>query len=126
VWELQAIHQALVRQEIEISDHAYLEAGSENIPYVAMLEAILVGLPVNKDLLGNPLGQKAGTNFEHRLDDSRWIRVKVSWADRHYVVTTHTFQDDHDFDCKRNQPGLHLHPQRHQPVGASRAQTGSP
>jgi hypothetical protein len=47
-------------------------------------------LPVNKDLPGNPLGRKAGINFEHRLDDSRWIRVKVSWADGYYVVTTHT------------------------------------
>jgi hypothetical protein len=35
----------------------------KNIPYTALLEAILVGLVVDKDLPHNSLGRKSGINF---------------------------------------------------------------
>ena len=89
-WELEAVHQALMRQEIIVTKHAFDAADEENIPYTAILEAVLVGLAVDKDLPHNSLGRKSGINFEHLLDGGRWIRVKVSWNGAYFVVTVHT------------------------------------
>ena len=89
-WELEAIHKALMQQKIIIAKHAFDAADDEGIAYTAILETLLVGLAVSKDLPHNPLGRKAGMNFEHLLDDRRWIRVKVSWNGQYFVVTVHT------------------------------------
>ena len=88
--ELDQIHKALIFQEIEISPHAEREANAENIPLVAILEAILVGTPVSKDLPNNDHNRTAGINFERQLDDKRWIRTKVSWFDGYVIITVHT------------------------------------
>lgn len=88
--ELDAIHQALMLQEIEISPHAEHEADAENIPLSAMLEAILVGTATSKDLPNNALKRIPGINFERQLDDKRWIRTKVAWFDGLILVTVHT------------------------------------
>jgi hypothetical protein len=42
-WELTAIHEALIRQEIDITPHAEKAAEDENILLYELLEAILVG-----------------------------------------------------------------------------------
>ena len=88
--ELSAIHDALVFQEIDISPHAEREAAAENIPLVTLLETILVGRPVSKDLPGNDKKRVPGINFEHQMDDGRWIRVKVAWVDGYFIITVHT------------------------------------
>jgi hypothetical protein len=48
-WLLDSIHAALVRQEIEISQHAADAAADDNLSLVQLLEAVLVGIPVSKD-----------------------------------------------------------------------------
>jgi hypothetical protein len=88
--ELNAIHEALVFQEIDISPHAEREANAENIPLVALLEAILVGRPISKDLPDNDKNRVPGINFEHKMDDNRWIRTKVAWVDGYFIITVHT------------------------------------
>ena len=88
--ELDAIHEALVFQEIDISTHAQHEAAAENIPLVALLETILVGRPVSKDLPHNAQQRIPGINFEHKMDDNRWIRTKVAWIDGYLIITVHT------------------------------------
>ncbi len=88
--ELDRIHEALIFQEIEISPHAEHEANAENIPLVAILEAILVGTATSKDLPDNAQDCTPGINFERQLDDKRWIRTKVSWFDGYIIITVHT------------------------------------
>jgi hypothetical protein len=46
---LNAIHEALIRQEIDITPHAEKAAEDENILLYELLEAILVGAAVSKD-----------------------------------------------------------------------------
>jgi hypothetical protein len=89
-WELEAIHEAILRQEVRILGHAFKAARDENIPPPALLAALLVGTPINKDLEDNDKARVPGINFEHRLDDGRWIRVKVSWVNNYLVITVHT------------------------------------
>jgi hypothetical protein len=88
--ELDAIHEALIFQELDVTPHAEREAAAEKIPLLALLEAVLVGRPVSKDLPKNSLNRVAGINFEHQMDDKRWIRVKVAWVDGFFVITVHT------------------------------------
>jgi hypothetical protein len=88
--ELNAIHEALVFQEIDITPHAERAANDENIPLVAMLEAVLVGRPVSKDLPANDKNRVPGINFEYEMKDRRWIRVKVAWVDGYFIITVHT------------------------------------
>ena len=85
-WELEKIHNALLREEIRISRHARDAAKDDNISLVQLLETILIGTPVSKDLANNALERIPGINFEHRIDN-RWIRVKVAWFE-HYIVVT--------------------------------------
>ena len=89
-WELSGIHEALIRQEINLTEHAINTAGDEDIQLVDVLEVILVGTPGSKDLPGNTLNRLPGINFEHRIQDGRFVRVKVAWLDGYWVVTVHT------------------------------------
>ena len=89
-WELEAISKSLFAQQLEISPHAYKAAQDEQIPYHAILETIMVGVAVSKDLPDNTLGRQVGINFEY-LFVGRWLRAKVSWEDEYYAVTIHTF-----------------------------------
>lgn len=89
-WELELIHTALMREEISITDHARKAARDDNISPVDLLAAILVGLPVNKDLPDNTLKRVAGINFEHRLYDGRWIRIKVAYLGNYAIITAYT------------------------------------
>ncbi len=88
-WELDLIHNALDRQQIEITDHAFLAAQDDNIPPVALLEAVLIGVAVSKDLPDNQLQRIPGINFEHRIKDGRWIRVKVAWINNYAIITVY-------------------------------------
>jgi hypothetical protein len=88
--ELDAIHLAIVYQELDITPHAEREAIAEKIPLVSVLEAVFVGRAVSKDLPDNDLNRVAGINFEHQMDDKRWIRAKVSWIKGFFVITVHT------------------------------------
>jgi hypothetical protein len=89
-WELDLIHTALWREEIKIHPHAFAAAQDENIPPVALFEALLLGKAVSKDLPDNALSRKPGINFEYRIPDERWIRVKVTYFDSYVVITVHT------------------------------------
>ncbi|NJK44114.1 MAG: hypothetical protein HC933_07320 [Pleurocapsa sp. SU_196_0] len=88
-WELELIHRALDQKNIEITFHALDAASDDDISPVSLLEAILVGLPVSKDLPENNLQQVPGLDFEHRLSDGRWIRVKIAWFGQYTIVTAH-------------------------------------
>ncbi|MEY4531839.1 MAG: hypothetical protein RLZZ156_2560 [Deinococcota bacterium] len=88
-WELDAVNVALFAQNLKISPHALQAARDEGIPYHAILETILVGVAVSKDLPDNGAGRQAGINFEY-LFVKRWLRVKVSWQKQYYAVTVHT------------------------------------
>jgi hypothetical protein len=89
-WELDLIHTALWREEIKIHPHAFAAAQDEDIPPVALFEAILFGKAISKDLPSNELSRKPGINFEYQIPDKRWIRVKVSFFDSYIVITVHT------------------------------------
>ncbi len=89
-WELDLIHTALWREEIKIHPHAFAAAQDEDIPPVALFEAILLGKAVSKDLPDNEQSRKPGINFEYQIPDGRWIRVKVTYFDSHIVITVHT------------------------------------
>ena len=88
--KLDAIHEALERQQISFSEHAESEARAEKISLVKVLEAILIGTAVGKDLPGNPLKRIPGINFEHKIADGRWIRTKVAWVGKYLIITVHT------------------------------------
>jgi hypothetical protein len=88
--ELNAIHEALIDQAIGMTGHAADEAEIEDIPLVAIFEAILVGSAVSKDLPGNDKSRIPGINFENRMNDGRWIRTKVAWIDNYLIITVHT------------------------------------
>ncbi len=88
-WELKNIDNALLREEIGITEHAAFAAKDDGLLLVELLEAILVGTPVSKDLPNNALGRKAGINFEHRIRDKRWIRVKVAWTRGYAIITAY-------------------------------------
>jgi hypothetical protein len=88
-WELNAIHEALIHQEVIISEHAISAAKDDEVPLVQLLEAVLVGTATTKDLPGNVLNRQPGINFEHRVDDRRWIKVKVSWFEGYWIITVH-------------------------------------
>ena len=87
-WELEKIHNALLREEAGISRHARDAAKDDNISLVQLLESILVGTAVSKDLPNNLLERIPGINYEHQIDD-RWIRVKVAWFEGYVVVTAY-------------------------------------
>jgi hypothetical protein len=89
-WELDGIHDALIRQEINLTEHAINAAGDEDILLVDVLEAILVGTPTSKDLPDNPLDRIPGINFSHHIRDGRSVRVKVAWLNGYWVITVHT------------------------------------
>ena len=89
-WELDLIHNALIREEIDIFNHARMAARDDNIKLVELLEAILIGTAVSKDLPSNSLNRFSGINFEHQIRDGRWIRVKVAWVNNYAVITAHT------------------------------------
>ena len=89
-WELDFIHTALWREEIKIHPHAFAAAQDEDIPPVALFEAILFGKAISKDLPNNDLARMTGINFEYQIPDKRWIRVKVSFFDSYIVITVHT------------------------------------
>jgi hypothetical protein len=88
--ELDSIHEALIEQEISMSDHAVEAARQDHIPLVKLLETVLVGIATSKDLPNNALDRVPGINFEYRLEDQRLIRVKVAWFDGYWIITTHT------------------------------------
>jgi hypothetical protein len=88
-WELEKIHNALLRKEVGITEHAALAAQDDQLQLMELLEALLVGTPVSKDLPGNTLKRTAGINFEHQVRDQRWIRVKVAWVKGYAVITAH-------------------------------------
>ena len=54
-WELEMIQNALDKQEIEITQHAADAAEDDNLTLIQLLEAVLVGVPVSKDLPDNEL-----------------------------------------------------------------------
>lgn len=87
-WEIERIHLALLQKQIRIEPHAVTEADYDNIPLVKVLEAILVGIPVSKDLPNNPLNRVPGINYEHQ-HESRWFRVKVAFIGKYAVITVH-------------------------------------
>ncbi len=89
-WELEMIHNALDKQEIEITRHAANAAEDDNLTLFQLLEAVLVGVPVSKDLPDNNLERIPGINFEHRTSDLRWYRIKVAWIDQYLIITAHT------------------------------------
>jgi hypothetical protein len=89
-WELEQIHNALLREEIDITDHARKAARDDRISPVDLLAAVLVGTPVSKDLPDNVLKRVAGINFVHRLHDGRWIRVKVAFLGNYAIITAYT------------------------------------
>jgi hypothetical protein len=91
-WELDAIHTALIRKEIDIHPHAFKAARDENIPPRELLAAVLVGRPTEKDLPDNFFNRFVGINFEHQMDDKRFIRVKLVWMDNYLVITAHTIR----------------------------------
>ena len=88
-WELERIHTALIREEIDITDHARKAARDDQISPVDLLAAVLVGVAVSKDLPDNLLKRVAGINFEHRLHDGRWIRVKVAFINNYAIITAY-------------------------------------
>ena len=88
-WELEKIHNALIREEIDITDHARKAARDDRISPVDLLAAVLVGTPVSKDLPDNQLKRVAGINFEHRLNDGRWTRVKVAFINNYVIITAY-------------------------------------
>ena len=88
--ELDGIHEALVRQEIEMTPHAVDEATAEGIPIVAVLETIFVGTAVSKDLPGNANQRVPGINFEYKITDGRWVRTKVAWLNGYLIITVHS------------------------------------
>jgi Domain of unknown function (DUF4258) len=88
-WELEKIHDALIHEEIDVSDHARKAARDDKISPVDLLAAILVGIPVSKDLPDNNLKRVAGINFEHRLHDKRWIRVKIAFINNYIIITAY-------------------------------------
>ena len=88
-WELEKIHNALLREEVGISEHADQAAKDDNLQLIELLEAVLVGIPVSKDLPGNTLNRTPGINFEHRVRDQRWIRVKIAWIKGYAVITAY-------------------------------------
>jgi hypothetical protein len=88
--ELDRIHEALVEQEIGVTEHAEFEASVENISLLDIFETLLVGTATRKDLPRNPLRRVPGINFEHKIADGRWVRVKVAWIDEYLVITVHT------------------------------------
>ncbi len=90
-WELEKIHNALLREEVGISRHAKDAARDDNISLVQLLESILIGTAVSKDLPNNLLERVPGINYEHRIDD-RWIRVKVAWFEGYVVVTAYEIE----------------------------------
>lgn len=90
--ELSAIHDALLRQEIDIHPHALNAAREENIRPSELLAAILVGRPTEKDLTNNQYGRFAGIAFEHLMNDGRWIKVKVGDLGGIIVITVHTIR----------------------------------
>ncbi len=89
-WELEMIQNALDKQEIEITQHAADAAEDDNLTLIQLLEAVLVGVPVNKDLPDNELQRLPGINFEHRTSDQRWYRIKVAWVEKYLIITAHT------------------------------------
>ncbi len=88
-WELEAIHRALLGKKVIITVHARRAAQADKVALVELLEAVLVGVPVSKDLPDNDLQRVPGINYEHRISDNRWIRVKVAWIDRYAVITVY-------------------------------------
>ena len=90
-WELEKIHNALLREEVGISRHAKDAARDDNISLVQLLESILIGTAVSKDLPNNLLERVPGINYEHQIDD-RWIRVKVAWFEGYVVVTAYEIE----------------------------------
>ncbi len=88
-WELKNIEEALHREEIGITEHAAFAAKDDGIRLFELLEAILVGTAVSKDLPNNDLGRVAGINYEHKVRDRRWIRVKVSWTRGYAIITAY-------------------------------------
>ena len=59
-WELSGIHEALIRQEINLTEHAINAAGDENIQLVDVLEVILVGTPRQQRFTGKRIEPIAG------------------------------------------------------------------
>lgn len=88
-WELKNIDNALLREEIRITKHAQLAAQDDNISFVQLFEAILVGTAVSKDLPDNKKQRIPGINFEHKIKDGRWIRIKVAWLEGYAVITAY-------------------------------------
>ncbi len=88
-WELEAIHRALLEKKIIITIHARRAARDDKIGLIELLETILVGIPVSKDLPDNDLQRVPGINYEHRISDQRWIRVKVAWIDKYAIITVY-------------------------------------
>jgi hypothetical protein len=88
-WELEKIHNALLRKEIIVITHARIAARADRVTLVQLLETVLVGTPVSKDLPDNSLGRVAGINYEHKIADGRWIRVKVAWLEEYAVITVY-------------------------------------
>ena len=88
--ELDAIHEALIQQQIGITEHAEFEANTENIPLIDVFETLLVGTATSKDLPGNLKKRVPGINFEHKIADGRRIRLKVAWLDNYLVITVHS------------------------------------
>ena len=89
-WELEMIHNALDKQEIEITRDAANAAEDDGLTLFQLLEAVLVGVAVSKDLPDNDLERIPGINFEHRTADLRWYRIKVAWIDQYLIITAHT------------------------------------
>lgn len=90
--ELNAIHEALIQREIDIHPHAFQAARDEQISALDLLSAVLIGIPVEKDLPNNSLNRFPGIAFEHLLEDKRWIKVKVTELLGLIIITAHTIR----------------------------------
>ena len=89
-WELEKIHNALLHEAVIITTHARKAARADRVTLVELLEAVLIGTPASKDLPNNQLDRIPGINYEHRIKDGRWIRVKVAWIEEYAVITVYT------------------------------------
>jgi hypothetical protein len=105
-WELE---NALDKQEIGITQHAADAATDDNLTLIQLLEAVLVGRPVSKDLPDNKLLRLPGINFEHQTGDARWYRVKVAWVNEYLIITAHTLWEQNEHNAQRTKNRIRIH-----------------
>ncbi|TBH21390.1 DUF4258 domain-containing protein [Thermus thermamylovorans] len=88
-WEVERIRQAFRQGRYSIEKHAFRRMMERGIRPNEVRDVVMNGAAVSKDLPGNPRDRRPGINFERTLEDDRRVRVKVSWREGYFVVTTH-------------------------------------